>query len=74
MLYFQALGNYFIYIITNTTKKLLYTGVTNDLERRLDEHYKNRGNEKSFVGRYHCYKLLYWERLNSIYHAIDREK
>ncbi|MFT4970028.1 MAG: putative endonuclease [Chitinophagales bacterium] len=51
MVYFQAMGNYFIYIITNTTKKLLYTGVTNDLERRLNEQYKNRGNEKSFAGR-----------------------
>jgi predicted GIY-YIG superfamily endonuclease len=29
----------------------LYTGVTNDLERRLNEQYKNRGNEKSFAGR-----------------------
>jgi len=68
------MGNYFIYFITNPNKTVLYLGVTNDLERRLDEHYQNRGNKKSFAGRYHCFKLVYWEWFDSIGHAIEREK
>lgn len=71
---FERMGHYFVYIITNNTKKVLYIGVTNDLERRLDEHYRNRGNKKSFAGRYYCYKLLYWEWFDCIDHAIEREK
>ena len=60
------MGNYFIYFITNPNKTVLYLGVTNDLERRLDEHYQNRGNKKSFAGRYHCFKLVYWEWFDSM--------
>ena len=60
------MGNYFIYFITNPNKTVLYLGVTNDLERRLDEHYRNRGNKKSFASRYHCFKLVYWEWFDSM--------
>ena len=63
-----------MYITTNPGKTVLYTGVTNDLERRLLEHYQNRGNKKSFAGRYYCYKLLYFEDYTDIYQAIEREK
>jgi len=66
--------NYFVYIITNPNKTVLYIGVTNDLETRLAQHYENRGNKKSFAGRYYCYHLLYWERHQFIEHAIEREK
>ena len=66
--------NYFIYIITNPRKTTLYIGVTNDIERRLKEHYDNRGNVKTFAGRYYCYKLLYFERFQYINNAIAREK
>ncbi len=66
--------NYFVYIITNPNKTVLYIGVTNDLETRLAQHYENRGNKKSFAGRYYCYHLIYWERHQFIEHAIEREK
>jgi putative endonuclease len=66
--------NYYVYIVTNPTGKVLYTGVTNDLERRLCEHYLNRDNEKTFAGKYHCYNLLYYERYQYIRDAIAREK
>ena len=66
--------NYFVYIATNTTKSVLYIGVTNDLLTRLTQHYENRGNSKTFAGRYYCYYLIYWERHVSIHHAIEREK
>lgn len=65
---------YFVYIITNPGKTVLYTGVTNDLQIRLKQHYDNKGNKKSFSGRYHCYKLLYFETYEDINTAIEREK
>ena len=68
------MGNYFVYITTNPKKKVLYTGMTNDLEQRLIEHYLNRGNLKTFAGRYFCYNLLYFERLDTATQAIEREK
>jgi putative endonuclease len=66
--------NYFVYIVTNHTKTALYTGVTNDIVRRLNEHFENRGKPKTFAGRYHCYNLVYYERFQFIEHAIAREK
>ena len=66
--------DYFVYIITNTKKNVLYTGVTNDLNQRLTEHYLNRGKSNTFAGRYYCYYLLYYEHYEYIDDAIDREK
>lgn len=66
--------NYFVYIVTNPTKTVLYIGVTNDLERRLNEHFENRGNPSTFAGKYYCYNLIYWERFPDINYAIQREK
>jgi len=67
-------GNYYVYITTNPGKTVLYTGVTNDLKRRLIEHYNNKGNKKSFAGKYYCYKLIYHEQYPEIKQAITREK
>jgi putative endonuclease len=66
--------NYFVYIVTNPRKTTLYVGVTNDLKRRLQEHFDNCGNPKTFAGKYYCYNLVYYERFDFIDHAIDREK
>lgn len=66
--------NYYVYITTNPRKTVLYTGVTNDLERRLEEHYNNRGQPDTFAGKYYCYKLLYWERFDFVNDAIAAEK
>jgi putative endonuclease len=67
--------NYFVYIITNKNKTVLYIGVTNDLKRRLYEHEQNIVNhQRSFAARYNCRYLLYWERSEYIEHAIAREK
>ena len=66
--------NYFVYIITNPGKTVLYTGVTNDLPTRLRQHYENRGMKTTFAGRYYCYKLIYYERFPDINVAIEREK
>ena len=67
-------GNYYVYITTNPGKTVFYTGVSNNLKRRLLQHYHNRGNKKSFAGRYYCYKLVYYEFFNNINQAIVREK
>ncbi len=66
--------NFFIYIVANRDKSVLYIGVTNDLQRRLTEHYDNRGSSTTFAGKYHCYYLLHYERFSDIEHAISREK
>jgi len=70
--YFMNNGGY-IYIITNRNHTVLYTGVTNDLFRRIAEH-KERVSPKSFSSRYHCNKLVYYECFQSIVEAISREK
>lgn len=62
---------YYVYIITNT-KKTLYIGVTNNLERRMYEH-KNKLID-GFSKRYNLNKLVYFEEFNNIESAIRREK
>jgi len=64
--------NYFTYILTNSTKNVLYVGVTNDLIRRIQEHKKDSAN--SFTAKYFCHYLVYYERHTHIQHAISREK
>ena len=63
---------YFVYILTNKTNKVLYTGVTNNLERRLYEH-KNHLVD-GFSSKYNTNKLIYYEVSESIESAIAREK
>ena len=66
--------NFFVYITTNPGKTAFYTGVTNDLRIRMQQHYDNKGKNDSFAGRYYCYKLIYFERYLDINIAIEREK
>jgi putative endonuclease len=63
---------YFVYILTNQRNMVLYTGVTNDLHRRVYEH-----REKfvpGFTKKYNVNKLVYYEVAESIEAAINREK
>lgn len=64
----------FVYIITNSNKTVLYTGVTNDLVARLRRHADNAGKRTTFAGRYNCQYLLYFETFQYIVEAITREK
>jgi putative endonuclease len=66
--------NYFVYITTNPNRTTYYIGGTNDLPRRLQEHYQNSGNSKTFAGKYYCYNLIYYERHSTPEHAITRGK
>ncbi len=63
---------YYVYMLTNWNNKVLYTGVTNNLERRLFEH-KNELVD-GFTKRYNVYKLVYFECTSDIKAAIAREK
>lgn len=68
-------NNYFVYIITNKNKTVLYIGVTNNINKRLSQHYFDSQNQKkSFAGKYNCYYLLYYEFFEDINKAIKREK
>ena len=66
--------HYYVYIVTNESKTVLYIGMTNHLEQRITEHYLNRGRESSFAGRYNCHYLLYYEKYQYVLDAISREK
>jgi putative endonuclease len=63
---------YYVYILTNKSNKVLYVGVTNNLERRIFEH-KNKLVE-GFTKKYNLNKLVYYEATNEIDRALEREK
>jgi putative endonuclease len=65
-------NSYFIYIISNEKLKPIYTGVTNNLIRRIYEHKKELND--SFSKKYKIKNLLYFEETNDINLAINREK
>jgi putative endonuclease len=64
--------NYYIYILSNWNNKVIYVGMTNDLERRVWGH-KNKTIE-GFSKKYNLNKLVYYEYTNDINAAISREK
>ncbi len=63
---------YYVYLITNWNNKVLYVGVTNNLEHRLYEH-KNKPL-KGFTEKYSVNKLVYFEQTSDIQSALIREK
>jgi putative endonuclease len=62
----------YIYILTNQHNKILYIGVTSDLVKRIYQH-KNKLVD-GFSKKYSLYKLVYYEVIDSIISAIEREK
>ena len=65
--------SYYVYILTNQSNDVLYTGVTNDLQRRVYEH-KTHIDPKAFTTRYNIDKLVCFEIFSVPQEAIDREK
>jgi putative endonuclease len=63
---------YYVYLITNWNNKVMYVGVTNNLERRIYEH-KNK-LIKGFTKKYNVNKLVYFEETHDVTTAIGREK
>lgn len=68
------MGNryYFVYILTNKNNRVLYTGVTNDLKRRVYEHKEKLID--GFTKKYNVSKLVCYEVTEDIYSALGREK
>ncbi|MBI4548912.1 MAG: GIY-YIG nuclease family protein [Ignavibacteriae bacterium] len=63
---------FYVYIMTNKWNTVLYTGVTNDVRRRVYEHKEKMID--GFTKRYNINKLVYYEVFEEPYHAIAREK
>ena len=69
------LYNYFVYIVTNSNSTTLYIGITNNIQRRLSQHYFDSRHRKwSFAGKYNCYYLIYYEGFEYVNAALLREK
>ena len=68
----MAEKQYCVYIMTNNYNTVLYTGVTNDLQRRVLEHKSGKGS--AFTSKYNIKKLVYFEVTNDINAAIACEK
>jgi putative endonuclease len=67
----MRIRTYYVYIMSSSSQTL-YTGVTNDLQRRVFEH--KEGKPGSFASRYHVNELVYFEEFDYIDQAIAREK
>jgi len=63
---------YFVYIMTNKHNNVLYTGITNDLKRRVYEHKEKLVG--GFTKKYNITKLIYYEVFDDPENAILREK
>ena len=63
---------YYVYILTNKSNRVLYIGVTNNLIRRIQEHKQKL--VKGFTQKYSCTKLVYFEEARYINDALQREK
>ena len=63
---------YFVYILTNGNRKVMYVGVTRDLVRRLHEHRTHA--VPGFTQRYRIDTLVYFEETRDVLAALEREK
>jgi len=66
-----TVNQYYVYIMTNKSRTL-YTGVTNDLERRVYEHKQKL--VPGFTAKYNITRLVYFEVTQDVQAAITREK
>ena len=70
--YLIMIKEYFVYILTNKGHRVLYTGISNNLKRRMYEHKTHVGSK--FTSKYNVTKLVYFETFNNPMDAIAREK
>ncbi len=63
---------YYVYLLTNWNNKVMYVGMTNDLQRRIFEHKKK--SVKGFTEKYNVNKLVYYEHTSDVEVALNREK
>ncbi|MFT5890905.1 MAG: putative endonuclease [Dokdonia sp.] len=64
---------FYFYMTTNTHNKVLYTGFTVDLKRRIKEH-KDKTYKKSFTDKYNLDKLIYFETFKTVAESRKRER
>lgn len=64
--------SYYVYIMSNRHRTVFYTGMTNDLQRRIVEHKSGTGSR--FTSQYRIHDLLYFEEHRQVRDAIAREK
>lgn len=69
----EGIYTFYVYILTNKNRTVLYTGVTNNLKLRLQQH-KSKISSNSFTARYNSHFLIYFEKFSWIQLAIEREK
>jgi len=63
---------YYVYILTNIKRNVMYIGVTNDLEKRIADHVDGRGG--AFTRKYRLNTLVHVEEFQYVDEAIAREK
>jgi len=68
----EPIKYYYIYIMTNRHNRVLYTGVSNDIQVRASQHKEK--SIRGFTRRYNVTKLVYYEIFDDIDAAIEREK
>ena len=66
--------NYYVYILTNNNKTVLFIGMTNNLKDRLYYHNNPQAHSRSFSHRHKCGHLIYFEHFFEVDDAIKREK
>ena len=63
---------YWVYVMANTTRRVIYIGITNDLYRRYIEH--RNGTIKGFTNKYKCHDLIYLKNSNSLKEPSQEKK
>ena len=66
------MNTYYVYILTNWNNRVMYIGVTNNLQHRLQQH--KHGEYEGFTKKYRVHKLVYYETASDVRAAIQREK
>lgn len=64
--------SYFVYILTTKNNKMLYVGITNNLERRVNEHKQKVIS--GYTEKYNLNKLVYYQEFSNVLDAISAEK
>ncbi len=65
--------NWYVYIMSNKPKGVIYIGITDNIDARVEEH-KNKVFRNSFTAKYNCDKLVYFEEFKEGFKASQREK
>ena len=68
----SLMNTYYVYLLASSRRGTLYTGMTNDLVRRVHLHRSNL--VPGFTSRYHVHQLVYYEITTDVRAAISREK